>query len=526
MCLVVAVMFCGRYFEMMTPFPTVPPTVPNTTNYAWTLEVAKQCKWFDGPHGDECNPLQAAQSVPIPVAHIQQCAKSRISFRPRDMIGMSFKYNKEIHYCADGDDPICSDLLDGCTIPISQYVRCPPDGDHHACFFDSISCLAIPIITPEQVIDLEQHLGYRLSDAYTFHVWGANDPQEVVMTTSTSPRLVRSLALRNLDALLDNEVALSNTLSPPPQLHKFYNEDNELPVFTSYLYKADIESRVANVGDFSSYPIVQHLLDYKAHAAHTETRVNVTLSSTFEAATPAFLSALGSIIDAAGEVPWALKAFWGSGLIGDSKFKFHGVNLFYGVRGPWSRRYLALRHGINTPVVKDPGLLLPAIVPRPHYEESEMIEIGLFLHEVDYPVFEKTRFATAIDSDHVVSNWGHFDKTIAKLLRFKRIISSSLHGVIFAHAYGIPCLSLAFGDKVIGGDFKFVDYYHSIGYDQFEGRVDFLKHDGDNVSFWIDMVDRYWQPAQADLNTTDLYRFFPFGGLDSPVDIGNGGSEL
>jgi pyruvyltransferase len=42
-------------------------------------------------------------------------------------------------------------------------------------------------------------------------------------------------------------------------------------------------------------------------------------------------------------------------------------------------------------------------------------------------------------------------------------LSSTLHGLVFAHAYGKPALWLEFGDRVLGNGFKFFDYYHSIG---------------------------------------------------------------
>ncbi len=43
------------------------------------------------------------------------------------------------------------------------------------------------------------------------------------------------------------------------------------------------------------------------------------------------------------------------------------------------------------------------------------------------------------------------------------IISSSMHGLILGDAYGKPTLWVKFGDDVIGNDFKFYDYYASMG---------------------------------------------------------------
>jgi pyruvyltransferase len=43
------------------------------------------------------------------------------------------------------------------------------------------------------------------------------------------------------------------------------------------------------------------------------------------------------------------------------------------------------------------------------------------------------------------------------------LVSSSLHGLICADAYGVPNAWIQLSDQVIGGDFKFQDYRLSIG---------------------------------------------------------------
>ena len=43
------------------------------------------------------------------------------------------------------------------------------------------------------------------------------------------------------------------------------------------------------------------------------------------------------------------------------------------------------------------------------------------------------------------------------------IVSSSLHGLIIADAYGIPTVWAKFGNDINGNDFKFYDYYWSLG---------------------------------------------------------------
>ena len=52
-------------------------------------------------------------------------------------------------------------------------------------------------------------------------------------------------------------------------------------------------------------------------------------------------------------------------------------------------------------------------------------------------------------------------KTIDEIYNSKLIISSTLHGIILAEAYGVPAIML---NKIEKNDrFKYDDYYHSTG---------------------------------------------------------------
>lgn len=53
------------------------------------------------------------------------------------------------------------------------------------------------------------------------------------------------------------------------------------------------------------------------------------------------------------------------------------------------------------------------------------------------------------------------------------IASSSLHGLIVAEAYGIPNLWLEISGKLLGGHFKFHDFFLSLGKDR---KSPFLLH--------------------------------------------------
>jgi len=100
-------------------------------------------------------------------------------------------------------------------------------------------------------------------------------------------------------------------------------------------------------------------------------------------------------------------------------------------------------------VLGDPSLLMPQWVRQP----PAKYELGVIPHWSDDKL--RTRFPYG----HFIDPTGPPDQVVAEIARCKRVISSSLHGIIVADAYGIPRQAELFPRAPQeGGDFKFRDY--------------------------------------------------------------------
>lgn len=79
---------------------------------------------------------------------------------------------------------------------------------------------------------------------------------------------------------------------------------------------------------------------------------------------------------------------------------------------------------------------------------------------------------------------------IRKVLACEYVISTSLHGLIIAHAYGIPALWYEYREvEWHGSDVKFFDYFSSVGITEY---VPFQMPDKSRFSL-KDILDRFKQ---------------------------------
>lgn len=147
---------------------------------------------------------------------------------------------------------------------------------------------------------------------------------------------------------------------------------------------------------------------------------------------------------------------WGTGLMNDECIsalsKKNAILDVRAVRGPLTRNKLISAGYICPKVYGDPAILLPRfynpkvkkikgkVVIIPHHSKFDK-----YFHQYDNVL------------DTYTNDWRKF---ILEIKSAEKVISSSLHGIILAESYGIPCVWL---NDIPDSPFKYEDYYQSTG---------------------------------------------------------------
>jgi hypothetical protein len=152
---------------------------------------------------------------------------------------------------------------------------------------------------------------------------------------------------------------------------------------------------------------------------------------------------------------------WGAGLL-ERNETIKKPKEVRAVRGPVTRQRL-LELGYKCPeVYGDPALLLPRFY-SPNLEKKW--KIGIIPHYCDYEDIKKRLKAKHA---HVINLLEPVESVIDQIIQCEWTVSSSLHGIIVSHTYGIPCAWVRFSNKLTGDGSKFLDYYLSVGMKQQE----------------------------------------------------------
>lgn len=149
---------------------------------------------------------------------------------------------------------------------------------------------------------------------------------------------------------------------------------------------------------------------------------------------------------------------WGTGMAQPTK-KIQGGR-FIMTRGKLSRQVL-IEQGfiVESEICGDPALLMPRLF-CPNVEPVSG-RIGVIPHVSE---FETVCEKISKNKNFYLIDFRTKDvsEAISKLLSCEYVYSSSLHGLILCHAYGIPCSWFQI-NVFKGGDFKFHDHFTAVG---------------------------------------------------------------
>ncbi|MDP3910864.1 MAG: polysaccharide pyruvyl transferase family protein [Gemmatimonadales bacterium] len=167
----------------------------------------------------------------------------------------------------------------------------------------------------------------------------------------------------------------------------------------------------------------------------------------------------GSLLDGThpNVVPPDSTAFvWGTGMLSEWS-RFGGSARILALRGPLSW----VRAGRPDVPLGDPGLLAPRLWPREHHKRYKL---GIIPHYVDAQDERISTLARRHQNDvTVIDICGSLGDTMRAITSCRAVLSSCLHGLVFAAAYGVPNAWIRLSDKLVGGSFKFRDFAASLG---------------------------------------------------------------
>ena len=124
-------------------------------------------------------------------------------------------------------------------------------------------------------------------------------------------------------------------------------------------------------------------------------------------------------------------------------------------RGPLTRENVIKNNGSCEEIYGDPAMLLPKILSSSNKTEN----FGYIPHINEYKIIK-----IQYPKKNIINlNNPNVKEVIKQITSCRKIMSSSLHGVIAAHAYGIPVAHVNFTEGIIQGDgTKYKDHYAAI----------------------------------------------------------------
>lgn len=202
---------------------------------------------------------------------------------------------------------------------------------------------------------------------------------------------------------------------------------------------------------------------------------------------------------------------WGSGIIHPSQLPPENTlkkMRYKAIRGLLTKQELK-NYNINLGNIPlgDPAVLLP-IYYSPQ-KSARRFKVGIVPHfvDADNPILLKYLNNKDVLIIDVKQNPEDF---IDKINSCDYILSSSLHGLIISDSYKVPNAWLRFSDKVIGGDFKFHDYYSTTDKVNFYSTGPINIYNQEILDNIIDCPAKFCEVNHYIYNKQDLLATFPY----------------
>lgn len=169
------------------------------------------------------------------------------------------------------------------------------------------------------------------------------------------------------------------------------------------------------------------------------------------------LCVVGSML---GYVDFRNTVIYGAGLIAADRKLMVTPKAVHAVRGHLTAQKLRETGVVAHPVaVGDPALLMPLVyTPTPQAEW----DVGVIPHFRDaaLPLMERLRQEQS--NIRLIDVFSGIEEFCDQIASCRVILSSSLHGLIAAHAYGVPARCLKLSHNPLGDGFKYHDYLSTI----------------------------------------------------------------
>ena len=158
---------------------------------------------------------------------------------------------------------------------------------------------------------------------------------------------------------------------------------------------------------------------------------------------------------------------WGAGFISidekQDRNLFRRLNV-YACRGFLTLERLKKMRWVNIEknvAVADPGLLAGLFIDTSDIKKK--YDLGVIPHYVDKdnPLLQKI----TVENSTIIDVQEPPESFIRKLAECKYVIASAMHALIAADSLGIPNVRMILSDKIMGGDYKYNDYYSAFGLD-------------------------------------------------------------